>query len=154
MKRYVLPQTCQVSRFLVSLTISRPILRAGNWFLTLPQKSLTIKNCDKTFLKIILRLKKIAKKRRRFDVSWTSLSSQNKLVISKVRLQKNFGVVGLVSYYDINIDSQLDPKKTLIGRVWLHFFFAYRDLPLPPIVQTYGFSFSRWPPTKLESKNW
>ena len=32
------------------------------------EKHLTIKNCDKTFLKIILRLK-IAKKRRRFDVS-------------------------------------------------------------------------------------
>ena len=45
------------------------------------QKFFTLKNCDKTFLKIILRLKKIAKKRRRFDVSWTSLSSQNKLVI-------------------------------------------------------------------------
>ena len=29
----------------------------------------TIKNCDKTFLKIISRLKKIAKNRRRFDVS-------------------------------------------------------------------------------------
>ena len=44
------------------------------------EKHFTIKNCDKTFLKIILRLK-IAKKRRRFDVSWMSLSSQNKLVI-------------------------------------------------------------------------
>ena len=35
----------------------------------LPHNNFTIKNCDKTFLKIILRLKKIAKKRRRFDVS-------------------------------------------------------------------------------------
>ena len=34
------------------------------------QKHLTINNCDKTLLKIILRFKKIAKKeRRRFDVS-------------------------------------------------------------------------------------
>ena len=41
--------------------------------------SLTIKNCDRTFLKNIIRFKKakkLNKNRRRFDVNVTSLSSQ------------------------------------------------------------------------------
>ena len=33
------------------------------------EKHLTVKNCDKIFLKIILTFKKIAKKPPRFDVS-------------------------------------------------------------------------------------
>ena len=43
------------------------------------EKHLTIKNCDRTFLKNIIRFKKakkLNKNRRRFDVNVTSLSSQ------------------------------------------------------------------------------
>ena len=52
------------SSFVVIISVTY-LLRTRSDF----EKHLTIKNCDKTFLKIILRLKKIAKKRRRFHVS-------------------------------------------------------------------------------------
>ena len=52
------------SSFVVIISVTY-LLRTRSDF----EKHLTIKNCDKTFLKIILRLKKIAKKRRRIHVS-------------------------------------------------------------------------------------